>query len=209
MKPQLASALDLAPLFLAGCATSADTERADAAEIPSAPSVEPATAEPTTPSAQPDDMSPRGNTITQVADFATLRPVADPDCEAVTFAITDIAPDFACTSPYAEPPKNGHFVALTMDIETGPEPKFSEYLPGGFYISNYSFKFVTPEGTTANDVSGNAYMCLNEAEQLPAEIGGGEKVTGRIVLDVPSNQETIIYEDMSSGEGWEWEIPVA
>lgn len=212
MKTTVTAALVLAPLFLAGCSTSAEPAETGTDEttgVDAPPSVEPAVADPTTPAAEQDEVSPRGNTIAEIGDFGTLSPVAEPDFPLVKFAVTDITTDFACTSTYAEPPQNGRFMALTMDVETGPAPTFTEYLEQGFYISTYSFKFVTPEGTTANDVTGNAYMCLDEQSGLPSEIGPGEKATGLIVLDVPTTEGTVIYEDMASGEGWEWTVPAA
>lgn len=42
---------------------------------------------------------------------------------------------------------------------------------------------------------------------LPATIGPGEKVTGKVLLDVPNSQGTIIFSDVASDAGWEWKIP--
>lgn len=207
-----ATALVLAPLFLAGCATSAGT--ADGSETPfdvppaTAESVasEPSTAEPTE---EGPERSARGNLVGEVGDVATISPTADPDLDLVTFSVTEIIPGVACTQSYAEPPQNGHYVGLRMDVATAADPEFTEHMYGSLFISPHSFKYVTSEGTTANDAVGNAYTCLGETETLPSDIGPGEQATGLVVLDLPTTDGTIVFEEMSTGQAWEWQIPSA
>lgn len=209
MKLQLASALVLAPLFLAGCATTADTQSADAAETPFDVPPADASSTPAEPAEDDRERSARGNLVGKVGDIATLNPATDPELDLVTFSVTDIATDLACTTPYAEPPQNGHYVGVTMDVATAPDPEFTEHMYGDLYLGSHSFKYVTAEGTTANDVVGNAYMCLDETQLLPQEIGPGEQVTGTVVLDLPTVDGTLILEEMTTGQAWEWQIPWA
>ena len=45
---------------------------------------------------------------------------------------------------------------------------------------------------------------------LPSTIGPGERATGKVILDVPSTEGILVYnEAMDSSLGWEWEIPQA
>lgn len=212
MKTKLTTtALVLAPLFLAGCSTSADTQNPDAADTPF--DVPPATAgseagEPTKsgPAEDGPARSSRGNLIGKVGDVATISPTSDPELDLVTFAITEITPDFACTASYTEPPLNGHYVGIAMDVATAADPEFTEHLYGSLFVSPHSFKYVTAEGTTANDAVGNAYSCLDETQTLPSDIGPGEQVTGMVVLDVPTTDGTIVFEESTTGQAWEWDI---
>lgn len=163
----------------------------------------------TAPAEDEQPHSPRGNLIGEVGEVATINPTSDPELDLVTFSITEIVPDLVCTAPYAEPPQNGHYVGLSMDVATATNPEFTEHLYGNLFIASHSSKYVTAAGTTANDAVGNSYMCLDETQTLPSDIGPGEQVTGMVVLDLPATDGTVVFEEMSTGQTWEWEMPKA
>jgi hypothetical protein len=123
----------------------------------------------------------------------------------VEFVLTDIEVDFTCTSDWAEEPQNGTFVALTFEVETFPELGNDEWF-GSFSMSSYDFTVFSPDGTRENDSDGNSFMCLDEGDELPYDMGPGEKASGKIVLDTAHPSGVIVYSTYSTGgeAGWEW-----
>lgn len=204
---KLTSVLGIALLAvtMAGCST------AEAEPKPTAPNVEPATADSneSTEGTESGEKSERGNLKKEIGEPASVTVPNQAEDDLVSFAVQEITADPACTNQYAQEPENGHFVAIDIAAETGPANLFEEYYYGtDFSFSNGLWKFVAPNGTTANNVSsGPSFSCFDQAEMLPATIGPGEKVTGKVLLDVPNSQGTIIFSDVASDAGWEWKIP--
>lgn len=172
-----------------------------------APSVEavPASATPTpTPTASQPAKSPRGNLIKTVGQPAgQTDPVTKK--QVVNFTINSITVDPPCTGPYAQPAEKGHFVILDASIETFPE--LAEVSYPKFDLSPHSFQFVGANGTTYNGnlTSGASYGCLPENEVLPINgVGPAERVTGKIILDVPETTGTLVFKSMGGLSGWEW-----
>lgn len=193
--------LALSALALSGCSG------AEAEPEPTAPNVEPATAE-ASPSAD-QETSPRGNLVKKIGQPAGIHALDDPSKNVVTYVVKAIEVDPVCTASYAQAPENGHFIAVDMEVETAAEPGFTEVMYGPINISPHSFKMIDANGTTVNTVaSGPAYGCLPQAEMLPSTIGPGERVTGKVILDVPSTKGTLVYnESIDPSLGWEWKIP--
>lgn len=204
MRKALVSSLAIsAVLALSACgsATSSAT----------APSVEPLN--PQTSSAPPADpaakKSPRGNIIKEVGQAAGI---TDQDGKTlVNFSINSITPLPACTGSYPTPAENGSYVVLDIAVETFPELGTSEYGVQTFDINPAMFKFVGASGTTYNGNLGTmgAYSCLPDTESIGNNGGGigpAEKVTGKMVLDVPEATGTLVYKSyLTSGNGgWEY-----
>ncbi|MFE8886886.1 hypothetical protein ACFYLX_13665 [Pseudarthrobacter enclensis] len=125
----------------------------------------------------------------------------------MTFVVNSISVDSPCTSPYAQAPENGHFLAVAVDVETTPE--LSKDINKFVWFGAQSWKLIAENGTTYNGSldSGAAYGCLNDAERLPSNIGPGEKVTGTLILDVPVSSGTLVLDATGGGGGWEWTFP--
>ncbi|USQ81217.1 hypothetical protein NF556_06130 [Ornithinimicrobium faecis] len=72
-----------------------------------------------------------------------------------------------------------------------------------FYLAAFS-----ADGVRANDISGNAWSCLESADSLPSEIGPGQKATGKIVIDTDLASGVLVYQPMSwdGNLGWEWKF---
>lgn len=173
-----------------------------------APSVEavPASATPTpTPTASQLARSSRGNLI-KVAGQAAGQTDPVTKKQVVNFTIHSITVDPPCTGPSPQPAERGHFVILDASIETLPELANSSF--PRFDLSPHGFKFVAANGTTYNGnlTSGPSYGCLPDAEILPISgVGPAEKVTGKIVLDVPDVTGTLMFQPNGAGMGgWEW-----
>ncbi len=147
--------------------------------------------------------SPRGSLIKKVGEPAGSRGTAN-DVWDLKFTVTDIQVDPICTSPHAEPPVNGHFVAVSIEATTGPEPEFSSVFPNGVGFG-YGWKAIASNGTTANTVMSNAtYNCLESSELINGDIRAAEKVAGKVILDVPDAAGTLVFSNDGTA-GWEWE----
>lgn len=175
---------------------------------PTSPNVE--TLAPSTPS--PSDSpgkSTRGNIVKSLSEPAGITD-AEGDTLA-TFTVNSITADAPCTGPYPIAAENGHFVVLDVTIETTPELASDDGSYSTFDMSAAMFKFVGGNGTTFNGNLGSAaaYSCLPDEEQVGVNGGGvgpGEKVAGKIALDIPETTGTLIFQSyLTSGVGgWEW-----
>lgn len=68
----------------------------------------------------------------------------------------------------------------------------------------YDFKVIAPDGTRENDSIGNGWSCLDESEALPPQIGPGEHVVGKVVLDSANTSGSIVFSQAGAVGGWEW-----
>jgi hypothetical protein len=120
------------------------------------------------------------------------------------FTINSIAP-IECTGPYwSGPAENGNIIALDITIETTPELAESSYPM--YTLSGHDFKFISANGTTYN---GNlstvaTYSCIPDSETFPSGgLGPAEKVTAKLVLDVPEPSGILVMKSGYSG-GFEY-----
>ncbi|WP_104161484.1 hypothetical protein [Arthrobacter sp. ZGTC212] len=196
----LLASLISAVLALSACGDSGST----GADITSAP-VEPATAS-TTPAVAEPLRSPRGNIIKSVGEPGGNRLSEGSDEWAFNFTVTDIVVDPACSGYYAAPSENGHLVSISIEATTIQEPDFTEAMLNSVTFDPYSWKVIAPNGTTVNTItSGASTQCLTDSERMPTMIGAAEKVSGKIVLDVPTPTGTLVYAHAGGVTGWEWE----
>lgn len=149
----------------------------------------------------------RGNLVKVVGQLAGIR---DEDGNALAqFTLTDIQSDFECTSEYSEPSENGHYLALTFDVETFKELADDEWF-NTFTMNEMEFTVFDTDGKRENDSTGNAWMCLADNDRLPSEIGPSEKVTGMVVLDTAIKEGSVVFSTYGSDgavHGWEWNFP--
>lgn len=127
----------------------------------------------------------------------------------VNFAVNSITPDAPCTGPYPQTAENGHFVVLDVSIETTPELASDGKGYDTFDMNGHMFKFVGANGTTFNGDLGTigAYSCLPDEQEIASSgVGPGEKVTGKLALDLPATTGVLIFKSyLTSGSaGWEW-----
>lgn len=187
-----AVAFAILALALTGCTP--------APSAPPASSVPPATP-PSSPSSEASGEpveSDRGNLIKAVGEAFGLG--AEDGTAMASFVVNAITVDPGCTSEYAEAPEHGHFVRLDVSGET------TAALTDDLYFASGSWFVVADNGTTFNGDpwSMAAAACMDQAERLPNIIGAGERVTGAVILDVPTPHGVIILESPAGG-GWEWE----
>lgn len=158
------------------------------------------------PATDASGLSERGNIPKRVGEEASL--TASSGEKALSFKVTDIQPDFQCTSPYSEAPENESFVKIDITASTGSSEDLQELFYGDSMMFNpYDWKFVDSSGRTANDIGTAAsYMCLDTGESLPLDIGPGENVSGSLILDVTDTSGTLIYAPVYDSAGWEWSL---
>ncbi len=170
-----------------------------------APSVEPVTKSTPTPAPADDvETNSRGNLVMAFGDIGTISDGKSGDVHT-EFTVNSITP-VTCTEPYARPSENGNVVAVDITVETTPELAQSAYPK--FTLSGFDFKYIAANGTTFNGslASIATYSCIPDAEQFPsAGMGPGEKVTGKVVLDVPAATGLLVFESGLKG-GFEYKF---
>jgi hypothetical protein len=148
--------------------------------------------------------SPRGNIIKAIGEPAGQSDQITKK-QTVNFTVNAITVDAPCTGAYPSPAENGHFVVLDVVAETLPELGESSYPK--WDINPSSFQFVGASGTTFNGNLGTmgSYSCLADAEEFPmAGMGPAEKVSAKVVVDVPETTGTLVFKSLGSMSGWEW-----
>lgn len=207
MKPRIVAGILIA-LALAGCT-------AQAAEEPSYPeSTAPTTAPPptvesaaepetseepeTTAPADPTTYNSHGNVDKEVGEWASLHTDRG---EELRFRITEIAWDPTCDSGIADPPKNGKYLGLHIEVETSD---MFDTTYGEFTISSYEVAAFRGD-TRVNDTQGNAWTCLSEASTLPY-LGVGQHGTGWVVVDAPEDITSFQVVLPGMPAGWEWTL---
>lgn len=144
--------------------------------------------------------SPRGKIIKHVGDWAGL---SDSSGETtVAFRITEIESKPKCDSGYSTGPQNDQLVRLQFEVITYPELKDH----GDFWMTAHDFTAFKEDGSRVNDAIGAGIHCLSDATALPELIGPGEKVSGGIVLDLPTNTKVISFSPAGDSMGWEWPL---
>lgn len=200
--------LHVLPLAAVACLALAGCSSADPAPRATAPNVDAATPA----AARTDDNqehTPRGNLAKEIGEPFGIHADDNRDRNVVTYVVKGIEVDPQCTNPYPQEPEHGRFIAVDMEVETAADPEFTEVMQIPISPSAHSFKMIDANGTTVNSVSsGPSYGCLNQSEMMPSQVGPDERATGKIILDVPSAEGTLIYREavMADG-GWEFEIP--
>lgn len=177
------------------------TTTAEATEEEPTEEAEPVDAEEpeTPPTPEPNE---RGNLVKQLGETGGLTDETTGEW-TLDFKVTEIVPNFQCTFEGAEPPVNGQFVALRFEVNT--TAKWDSALMGDFSMNPYDFQAFDANNMRVNDPVGNAYLCLNEGEQLPSTMGPAQSANGTIVLDVPAGAGVVAYRPIYvQGGGWEW-----
>ena len=106
------------------------------------------------------------------------------------FAVTDLVLDPTCDSGFSETPANGHYLGIHLNVESTPELAEEEFPWVSF--TQYGWQAYDADGKRLNDPVGNAWTCLDSSQQLPAQIGPGQSVSGWIVLDVASPTGAVV-----------------
>lgn len=211
MKSSALGIVGLTALLLAGC-SGPPQPAPPASPIPTAGATVSSTALSVSASGTPTQdvsgppVSVRGNLIKHVGETSVVNtPKSFKPMANITVRAIDVDP--GCTVPSPRPPENGHFVVLTIDLEAAPGLVEDGDKKWGMYSTGW--KVIAANGTTQNGrpQTTASILCLDDSEELPNEIGLGEKATGKVVLDVASPSGTVVYSDPGWPSGLEWEYP--
>lgn len=184
-------------LGLAACgSTPAKIDPSKPAETPvSAPSAAPASTPKPKPTEEGQKKNSRGNLVMEGGTFGTISNKATGEIKT-KIAVNAITP-IACQPPsYGGPAKtaeNGQIVVVDVVVETTPELAKDSYPK--FTLSGHDFKYIAQNGTTFNGSLSSiaTYSCIPDAETFPsAGMGPNEKVTAKVVLDVPAAHGTLV-----------------
>jgi hypothetical protein len=166
-------------------ATTSATSSATTTPV-SPPSSAPVVKSTPTPTPTEDsEKSIRGNVLMEVGVTGIISSKATKKV-TTTFIINAITPG-TCDQPYSQPAVNGQIMLVDISVETTPELAESSY--PSFTLSGYDFKFIADSGTTFNGYlsTGATYGCIANSETFPSGgMGPAEKITAKVVLDVPA-----------------------
>jgi hypothetical protein len=147
-------------------------------------------------------LNDRGDIVKALGENGGLSdPVDESAPWALTFAVDSITVDPECTTNFAEPPSNGHYLAVNVRATTSPG------LPADWYIqfTSDAFKVVGPDGITKDSLNGNSYSCLPEGDLFTYDtLGPGQQYAGTVVLDSPVDSGSLIFTIPGGEGGWEW-----
>lgn len=190
---------------------STEPERAK----PSAPALDPAA----DPKYGEHVVSERGTLVKEVGQLATMSDIGD-NLQTVVmaeFKVTEIQPNFQCPAEDAQPPANGNYIAVTVEVTTTPklaEVQIATGMSSFSFTEGFDFKVLAPDGTMENPyghyrATENAATCLDDADRLPAEMDPGESAVGTIVLDSAHESGTLLLQPSHYTPGridccWEW-----
>lgn len=187
-------------LSLAACSAAAP------ADTGKTPDTKPAVTATPTPSEAASEFgeavkNSRGNLVKTIGQLAGTSSLTS-DVVTSRFAVTDLVLDPTCDSGFAETPANGHYLGIHLNVESTPELAEEEFPWVSFTL--YDWQAYDADGKRLNDPVGNAWTCLDSSQQLPAQIGPGQSVSGWIVLDVASPTGAVVLAMGGSPVGWEW-----
>ena len=184
---------------LTACAAPA-TSSAPTLDVPKATEAPPT---PTIASAQPANLSPRGNVPKKLGEVAAFGPTQDQ--LVVKFAIDKITVDPKCTSQFAGRPLNGHFIRLDVRAETDPSMAANTF----YSINPFEFATVGADGITESSLmTGAAITCVDTSALLPSgSFSPGSKYRGALILDTRNPSGVLVFRPgfMGTSGGWEWE----
>lgn len=182
-----------AVLALAALSLSACTSVAEPAPTPPPGTSEPAASQSPVPNAP--NLNRRGHVEQTVGAGDTI--VGSKNEDLVTVTVLEAKADFTCTAPNAPAPKNGHYVALTVQLV--PAAAFADEL-SMFPVGTHDFQVLKADGTPESDSWGNGAACITAAETLPAVVTADGPTKGLIILDTAEAAGSVLYVP----GGWEW-----
>lgn len=138
----------------------------------------------------------------QVGEQATA--VSRSGVVLLEMTVTGIEVDIACTREEAEPPRNGHYVGMTIEATAGEALADSPVTANGWAFNNSDFRATPTNRLEPEETVGNSASCLEPEEQLPFTLEPGETATGTVVLDTSLTRGHVIYTPPLMDGGWSW-----
>lgn len=151
--------------------------------------------------------SPRGHKVKAFGERAGLgcESVGEFPCE-VEFVVGAPVPASECsTSQYQ--PEFGSILAFPIRVEILPGVNVAQYT--GMFTPD-SFSAVLKSGVTIPEItSPAAWVCAESNNSIPSQLSPASTYEGFMVLDVPTDSTTIVFQPvvMEPGQGgWEWSL---
>ena len=196
MKRLLTAAALLGVLLIPACSESAP-------ESPSSGEVQASWAsQQQTSTAPPVDVNAQGRRVLAVGDTGGVK-------GQYSFTVTDVHRAPTCAGNIAEPPENGQYVFLTLDVQT--EPGFSDpYNSNQVMLNQNGFNGILDTGLTYPDVAeGNSLWCEADGTEALSltDWAPSSHYRGTYVFDVPTNLKAIVIPANVGFNGWEIPIP--
>ncbi|WP_156754544.1 hypothetical protein [Actinokineospora pegani] len=122
----------------------------------------------------------------------------------VSFSFDKIVVDPKCTGRAATKPANGHFIAITVTAETGPNYDGATLHD----LNSADFKVIDPSGDldTSPLQTAAANRCLPGSRYLPDLVKQGQVYRGEIVLDTRFPKGSVVFRPgtLQDNAGWSW-----
>lgn len=110
--------------------------------------------------------------------------VAEFDQDLAEITVTDLRVEKTAQVEYGEPPKNGHFLIFTVEIEASAST----------YVDEMEFYVLAKDGTRFDPGDGHSFDAADYDDQLGyVELNAGEKTSGLVVFDVPKPVGELAY----------------
>ncbi|RYQ26444.1 hypothetical protein PG2029B_1040 [Bifidobacterium pseudolongum subsp. globosum] len=158
--------------------------------------------EPEIPQAETSD---RGFLIKRTGDESALLK-QDGKTRVASWTLTGIEVGATCTSSYAEPPQNGHYVTLSFDVNTYEDLIQVHGYP--LSLTGNQWQYYLADGTLWNGTptSTSTYSCLADTDTLSNQIGASTQASGKIVFDLPTTDGILAFSDDGWRSGWEYPL---
>ncbi|MGY1601706.1 hypothetical protein [Geodermatophilus sp. SYSU D00815] len=196
----LSAALVLACLPLTACGGD-DVSEAAAAGSTSRSALPPTTSTaPTTTAATPSH-NERNNIVKQLGQEGGFADTTGKE-QVFSFAVDNITVNPVCDSGFAQPPANGHYIAV--DIRASTTANYTEQgIPVLFTADQ--FQVIGPDGVTVTSLNGNSYSCLHESRRITQDfLGDAQQYRGTVILDSPVDHGSLVFLVAGTDGGWEW-----
>lgn len=157
------------------------------------------------PESSPASMSPRGNIVTPIGEPAGLDDPVTHE-RTVAWTVTNIAVDGPCPDDSSTKPQNGHFVIVSLNVETSPAYRVGDlvtnFTPGG------AWTIVGPDNRVQID-PGTAASAACSAPPAHFELEPDAKHQFTLAFDT-KDQTGIVqfrptaWQGNAVEHGWEW-----
>ena len=159
-----------------------------------------------------DDALTQNGNLALTTGTAGVIKASGTDTPAVTFTVTAIQPDFACTSPSAVATVNGQFVAVTMEFTTAADYLSAMTSGGAMHMNATDWEGYLDDSADPLANSDAGTSCIAATEQLPADFPAGQTFSGTVVLDLDpaatsfSWSPTDVKDLDTTATRWEWAL---
>ncbi|WP_155289258.1 hypothetical protein [Rhodococcoides fascians] len=193
-------ALTAGGILLTGCSPAADDSAADETTEPQAVATITTTAAAATTTGTP--LNSRGNREKDFGELSGSGCFDGPGNCAVEWTLG--APIDATNCSDLDPIENGRVIAVPINVQTGTGQDMG---PFNAFFNPYSFSALRGDGVTVPNVSTSVtYQCDESDSRIPSDLAPASKYEGFIVLDVPSDAQSVIFHPDVSEDGWEWPL---